>query len=181
MDALPAGTGSAASMQAEPLKIREGDVLKISFPGATNLDSTQAVRRDGRITLTLGGEMIVAGLTPSEVEQQLLEKYASQLVTKEVTVSIASTSFGVYVSGSVLRPGKVMSDRPITALEAIMEAGGFDPAKADARAVVVIRQEEGHTKNYKLNLRDILEGKSGEQFYLKPSDIIYVPEKFTLF
>jgi len=47
--------------------------------------------------------------------------------------------------------GKIMSDRPITALEAIMEAGGFDYTKANLKAVTVIRTENGQTEHHKLN------------------------------
>jgi hypothetical protein len=32
-----------------------------------------------------------------------------------------------------------------------------------------------------LNLKLVLEGKQNEQFNLKPSDIVYVPEKFSWF
>jgi polysaccharide export outer membrane protein len=173
---LPGG-----AKQAEVFTLGEGDVLKISFPGAPNLDSTQTVRRDGKITLAVVGEISVIGRTPTELEQELLKLYSTQLVSKEVTVMVVSSSYAVFVSGSVLRPGKIMADRPLTALEAIMEAGGFDSAKADMSAVKVVRQEEGGTKNYVLNLRLILDGKSSEPFYLKRSDIVYVPEKFSWF
>jgi polysaccharide export outer membrane protein len=167
--------------QPEILTVREGDVLKISFPGTPNLDTMQTVRRDGRITMSIVGEVMAAGLTPAELEKELLKLYSSQLISKEVSVTVVSSSFAVYVSGAVSRPGKIMSDRPISALEAIMEAGGFDNAKADMRAVVVIRREEGQTKNYTLNLKLVLEGKQSEQFYLKPFDIVYVPERFSWF
>jgi polysaccharide export outer membrane protein len=167
--------------QPETLTVREGDVLKISFPGAPNLDTTQPVRRDGRISLSIVGEVMAAGLTPADLEKELIKLYSTQLVSKEVSVSVVSSTFAVYVSGSVARPGKIMSDRPISALEAIMEAGGFDNAKADMRAVVVIRREEGQTKNYTLNLKLVLEGKLSEPFYLKPFDIVYVPERFSWF
>lgn len=155
--------------------------MKISFPGAPNLDSTQTIRRDGKITLTMVGEILVIGRTPPELEQELRKLYSTQLVSKEVTVMVVSSSYAVFVSGAVLRPGKILADRPLTALEAIMEAGGFDNAKADMSAVKVVRQEDGGTKNYNLNLKLILEGKSSEPFYLKRSDIIYVPEKFSWF
>jgi len=39
-----------------------------------------------------------------------------------------------------------MADRPISDLEAIMEAGGFDPAKADMRNVIIFRHENGQVK-----------------------------------
>ena len=171
----------AAIAQPEVLIVREGDTLKISFPGAPNLDTTQQVRRDGRITLSMIGEVVAAGLTPRGLEQELLKLYASQLLSKEVTVTVVSSSIPVFGTGAVIRPGKVVSDNPISALEAVMEAGGFDRTKADMKAVVVIRQEGGQTRRYTLNLKSVLEGTQTEPFYLKPSDIVYVPEKFSWF
>jgi polysaccharide export outer membrane protein len=131
--------------------------------------------------MSMVGEVVAAGLTPGDLEKELLKLYSNQLLSKEVTVTVVSSSIPVFVSGAVIRPGKVISDHPISALEAIMEAGGFDRTKADMKAVVVIRQEGGQTKRYTLNLKLVLDGKQSEQFFLKPSDIVYVPEKFSWF
>jgi polysaccharide export outer membrane protein len=161
--------------------LREGDVVKIAFPGARSLDTTQQIRRDGKIALSPVGEISVVGMTPADLEKEVLKLYSAHLVSKEVTVTVVSSSFPVFVTGAVIRPGKILSDHPITALEAIMEAEGFDYTKANLKAVVVVRTEEGHIKNYTLNLKLALEGKGSEPFYLKPSDIIYVPEKFAWF
>jgi polysaccharide export outer membrane protein len=174
-------TASAPARPPEAFTLQEGDMLKITFPGAPNLDSAQTIRRDGKITLAMVGEVSAVGRTPTELEQELLKLYSSQLVTKEVSVLVVSSSYAVFVSGAVLHPGKIMADRPLTALEAVMEAGGFDSAKADMQAVKVVRQEAGGTRNYILNLKQVLDGKSSESFYLKRSDIIYVPEKFSWF
>jgi polysaccharide export outer membrane protein len=172
---------TAADSQPEVLTIRAGDVLKISFPGAPNLDTQQQVRRDGRVTMPLGGEVVAAGLTPAGLEQELIKVYASQLISKEVSVTVVSSTFTVFVSGSVVRPGKVVADHAISVLEAVMEAGGFDSTKADMRAVVVTRQEGGQYKNYTVDLKLVLEGKQSEPFYLKPGDVVYVPERFSWF
>jgi protein involved in polysaccharide export with SLBB domain len=165
----------------EIITLREGDVLKISFPGNANLNKTQPIRRDGMISLDLVGEVKAAGKTPKELEKDLLDLYSTQLVSKEVTVEVQSSSFPVYVSGSVLRPGKVMSDHPITALEAVMEAGGYDYTKANLKGVTVIRHEGNSTRNYIVNLKRVVDGKSSESFYLKPGDIVIVPERFSWF
>jgi polysaccharide export outer membrane protein len=159
--------------------LREGDILRITFPGSPNLNSQQQIRTDGKINLPLIGEVDAAGLTPDALQKKLMDLYAPQLTSKEVTVQVQSSSFPVYVTGAVLRPGKISSDHPITALEAIMEAGGFDYTRANLKNVEVIRQEGNQTKNYKLNLKQVMEGKVSEPFYLKPADIIYVPEKFS--
>jgi len=171
----------AAAERTEPLILRAGDVVKISFPGAPNLDATQQIWRDGHIAMPLVGEILVVGKTPKELEKEVLKLYGAQLVVKEVTVTVVSSSLPVFVTGAVLRPGKFMSERPITALEAIMEAGGFDYAKADMTDVRVIRHEDGKVKYFTLNLKLALQGKASEPFYLKASDIVYVPERFTWF
>jgi protein involved in polysaccharide export with SLBB domain len=96
-------------------------------------------------------------------------------------VEVQSSAFPVYVTGSVLRAGRISVDHPMTAFEAIMETGGFDSAKANLKAVVVIRQERNHVRKFTLNLKLVMDGKAGEPFYMKPGDTIYVPEKFTWF
>ncbi len=178
----PGWTNQLAQLaHSESLILREGDVLKISFPGSPNLDTVQQIRRDGKITLESVGEIIAVGFTPPDLEKEISKAYGSQLVTKEVTVVVTSSSLPVFVTGAVLRPEKVMSDHPITALEAIMEAGGFDYSKANLKDVRVIRQENGREHTYVLNLKLVMQGKQVDPFYLKPYDIIYVPERFQMF
>jgi polysaccharide biosynthesis/export protein len=172
---------NAISGQSEAITLRAGDTVKISFPGAPTLDTTQQILRDGTIVLPLTGEAKAAGLTPTQLGQEVTKLYASQLTVKEVVVTLVSSTFSVYVTGAVLKPGEVDSDRPISALEAIMKAGGFDYTKANLKDVKVIRQENSQEQHFTLNLRAAMQGDSSKPFYLKPSDIIYVPEKFTWF
>ena len=176
-----AQTGELTQKSTESLDLREGDVLNIFFPGSPTLNSTQVIRRDGKINLPLIGDVDAAGMTPKALEAKLLELYAPQLSSKQVTVQVQSSSFPFYVTGMVLRPGKILSDHPITALEAVMEAGGFDYSKADLKDVTVIRRENNIMKNYKLNLKAVLDGRNTNPFYLKPDDIVYVPERFNMF
>jgi polysaccharide export outer membrane protein len=172
---------TAPPIVSETFVLHEGDSVRVSFPGAPNLNTVVTIRRDGKITLPIIGEFQAAGLTPTAMEKELVKQYGSQLQTKEVNVAVESSAFYVYVTGSVLRPGKVISDRPMTALEAIMEAGGFDYTKANMKKVVVIRHENGATQHQLLNLKKVLHGEQDQPFSLKRSDIIYVPEKFAWF
>lgn len=165
----------------EVVSLREGDVLKISFPGSSNLDMTQAIRRDGKITLGLVGDVDATGLTPDELQQKLIKLYASQITTKEITVVLQSSAIPVFVTGAVIHPGKVLSDHPITALEAVMEAGGPEYSSANLKAVRVSRNNHGVMESFTLNLKAILEGADTKAFYLKPGDIVFVPERFAVF
>jgi polysaccharide export outer membrane protein len=139
------------------------------------------IGRDGKINLPLIGDVDAVGLTTAELEKKLVDLYAPQLSSKQITVQVQSSSFPFYVTGMVLHPGKILTDHPITALEAVMEAGGFDYSKADLKDVTVIRRENGIMKNYKLNLKAVLDGRQSDPFYLKPDDIVYVPERFNMF
>jgi polysaccharide export outer membrane protein len=173
--------GNVTTNNSALVTLREGNVLKVSFPGSPTLNTVQQIRSDGKITLPLVGEVDAAGMTPPALEKKLVDLYAPQLTTKQVTVELQDSSFPVYVTGMVLHPGKILSDHPMTALEAVMEAGGFDYTKADLKDVTVIRREQNVMKHYKLNLKAELEGKQSEPFYLKPADIVYVPERFSMF
>src|SRR5256886_11207507 len=160
------------------VKLREGDVLSISFPGSPNLNVTaQPIRRDGTITLQLVGEVTAAGKTPAELEKELLKLYEPQLSLKQISVTVQSSAYPVFVSGSVVHPGKIQVDRPITDLEAIMEAGGFDPVQANMRSVGGLRYGDRPLENYIRELKHVIEGKSSQLLPLRPSDIVYVPEK----
>jgi polysaccharide biosynthesis/export protein len=167
--------------KSEAMLLREGDMLRITFPGAPNLNATSEIRRDGKISLGLIGEVTAAGKSPADFEKELVQLYAGQLVSREVTVTVESSSFPVFVTGAVLRPGRIDSRRPLTALEAVMEAGGFDYARANLKAVQVVRNTRGHVEHFTLNMKRMLEGQDTQPFYLKPSDIIYVREKFNWF
>jgi polysaccharide export outer membrane protein len=172
---------TAAAKADYSIALKEGDTLVIAFPGAPTLNTSQQVRRDGTIALPMAGELKVLDLTPKDVEKEVLKLYDKQLVVKEVTVTIQSAPFSVFVTGAVLKPGKLMYDRPVTVIEAIMEAGGFDSMKARTKEVRVIRQDGVMVRTFTLNLQPVLDGENGTSFYLKPSDTVYVPERSPLF
>lgn len=177
----PAPAVAAPGPVSDVVTIREGDVLKISFPGAPMLDTTQQVRADGVVTLDTLGEVKVTGMSPKELQTLLAQKLASQLVSNEVVVAIVSSSFDVYVTGAVLRPGKITANKPITAFQAIMEAG-YDPVNSNLEKVTLIRVEGGSKYTYiPLNLQLVLDGKETEPYYLKPSDTLQVPKKISIF
>ena len=69
--------------------------------------------------------------------------------------------------------------RELTAFDAIMEAGGFDDARANKKHVRIIRQEGGKIETYEIDFKRVLEGRNTEPFYLKAHDTIYVPEKIS--
>ena len=99
--------------------------------------------------------------------------YETHLNDSTVFVSLEEPAATVYVSGEVGAPGKVPLDRSITALEAVMEVGGFSKLANPAK-VYVIRTEGGKQKRYVLNLADPLSGNETQAFYLRAYDVVFV-------
>lgn len=177
-----AAGGTNGTPEIEPLTLREGDIVTIAFPGAPDLNRREVIKRDGKIAL-LKGEITAAGKTLAELQKEVLDLYKDELVTKVVVVSLEASQFPIYVTGAVGHAGRLTVDRPMTALEAVMEAS-VDITRANLKSVRVTRNVNGKTEIFMLNLDRLLKGnpKAGEPpFYVKPSDIIYVPEKFQWF
>jgi polysaccharide export outer membrane protein len=178
----PPSSGVPANIPTDVQTLSAGDVIKITFPGTPSMrEETQQIRRDGRINLTIIGEVKATDKTPAQLEQELVEAYKTQLTSKEIKVTVVASSFAVYVGGAVMKPGKIMPERALTVLDAIMEAGGFDETRANKKNVRVIRQEDGQVKNYYVNMKAVLDGAQTEPFYLKAHDVVYVPEKISWF
>ena len=157
--------------------LQEGDVVSITFQYSTNFNAVQKITLDGTLNLESIGTVKAAGKTPLALQDELAGRYKSQIKDDVVTVKLVSSTAGVYVCGAVFHPGKVPLERPLTALEAIMEAGGFDPNRADLADVSVLRIEGGIQQTYHVNLKKVFQGKSKKPFYLRPFDIVNVPSK----
>jgi polysaccharide export outer membrane protein len=163
-----------------PLLVRPGDVLKIEFLYHPELNATQTVRPDGKISLRLVNEVDVAGLGPEEVRQRLLEGYSTQLKDPEITVIIQIDERFVYVGGEVAIPGGQFPIRVplvgrLTPMEAIMQAGGLKNASAKLSNVLIIRRIGEKQYARTLDLRAAFRNGECEPFFLEPDDIVFVP------
>jgi polysaccharide export outer membrane protein len=172
----------AADLEPRPepvpvLTLGPGDTLDFKFFHTPELNDSQTVRPDGKITLQLIGEVTVQGKTPNELRGELIRLYTPELRNPEVAVIVRSMSDRrVYVGGEVNKPGVIPMPGRLTALEAITEAGGFRMETAKLKSVLVIRQREGRLRGSLIDFSEIPKGEAGPPFYLEPRDIIYVPE-----
>ncbi|HAN98421.1 MAG TPA: hypothetical protein DCQ98_13755 [Planctomycetaceae bacterium] len=106
--------------------------------GGQNLQLT--VIRDGSIALPLIGTICVVGLTREELMDEVNSRYAQVVTGIRVTVNIEQTapSF-VYVLGQVAQPGRLEARLPMTAWQAIAQAGGNLPG-GNMKQVVILRR-----------------------------------------
>jgi polysaccharide export outer membrane protein len=165
-----------ASAPEAKLFLGPGDALDFKFFYNPELNDSQTVRFDGKITLQLIGEVMAQGKAPIELQEEISKLYASQLRRPEATVIVRSlANRRVYVGGFVRSPGLIEMKTRMTALEAIMQAGGFDMWRAEVSNVVIIRHKGNQRYGCALDFSGELKGKATQPFYLEPLDIVYVP------
>ena len=163
---------------APPARVafRPGDEIEIKFFYTPELNLTQAVRPDGKISLELIDEVKAEGKTAAELRAELLKLYEPYLKAPEIAVVVLSLhNRRVFVGGQVMTPGIVETPGEMTALGAIMQAGGFDMREAEPGNVIVIRYRGARRYAYKLNLKPATVGDETQPFLLEPEDIVYVP------
>jgi polysaccharide export outer membrane protein len=146
------------------------------------------------------------GRTPEELESDLVERYRAHLRNPELSVSVRSfagnrVSAGgriyrsglddvqptvvvrtaappqIFVGGEVQRPGAFAYRNGVTALQAIVEAGGQRPT-AELRNVMVLRKAQ--TGEPVLIRRDLLadlkDPGATNDIFLQPSDVLLLPK-----
>jgi len=130
------------------------------------------VNNDGVIQLPVLGNMKAAGLTKTQLKENITKELVNRKLLVDPIVTIRFTNFRVTILGEVARPTVVnVPSEKISILEAIGLAGDLTIyAKRDN--VVLIREEEGTKiiRRLNLNATDIF---TSPYYYLKSNDIIY--------
>ena len=155
------------------MRLSPGDVIKISFAEETDLDQVQRIRRDGKVTLPLIGEVQAAGKRVIDFQHQLVSLYEPNLDNPDLVVVLENGTANVIVSGFANRPGKYAFDRPTTVYQAIMEAGGVSDY-GSASNVHLTRIIDGVQRTETINLRQSIRGKPIYPEYVQDGDVIYV-------
>lgn len=164
--------------EAQPAKVelQPGDALQLLYTYWPELNSEQLIRPDGKVSLQLVGDVMAAGKSPEELRAELHELYSEKLRNPEITVIVAEyTSHRVYVGGEVHRPGVIPIQGRLTALEAVMQAGGPVKQSAKMNSVVLVRVRDGQRYARSLDLAKSLSEPESDPFLLEPYDVIYVP------
>jgi len=165
---LPNPPGPKTAVRLSP-----GDVIKVSYADESVPDQTQKIRRDGKVSLPLIGEVTAAGKRVIDFQHELVRRYEGQLENSEVLVTLENGTATVTVSGFANRPGRVTFDRPTTVYQAIMEAGGVSDY-GSASNVHLTRVINGEQRTETINLRPTIHGTPTKPKYVQDGDVIYI-------
>ena len=170
------GSNPATSTSDDSYLIGPGDVLSIDVWKEPDLSKQVSVRLDGHISLPLVNDVEAAGLTSTELREQLTEKYKDFVDVPEVSVTvIESRSKRIYMLGKVARPGEYPLQKNMTVVQAISLAGGL-AEWADSSDIKLIRKIKGTEKTFRVDYDAIVSGEDlAQNVQLQPDDTIFVP------
>jgi polysaccharide export outer membrane protein len=156
-----------AAAAIAPPKLQPGDKVRIDVYGEDKLSGEHQIDQSGQISLPLAGTIKAQGLTQSELEQSLSQKFRSQyLKNPKVTVTI-TTLQPFYVVGEVGKPGQYEYRSGLNVLTALAIAGG--PTYRASRSTVEIqRRGKTHMSEYPISA----------SVPVLPGDVIKVPERY---
>jgi len=148
------------------------DVLEVQVWERKDLNQTVFVRPDGRTSLPLVGEIMVAGKTIQDLQDHLAKVYEKTVQSAVVTVIVKEIkSRPVYFVGGFGRPGPLQLTREMTLLQAISVVGGVVPG-GDAEKGYVLRGDKRTAVDfYKL----LQKGDLSQNSRLEPGDTVVVP------
>jgi len=161
----------------ERYRLQPGDVLEVQYRYSPEFNQTVTVQPDGYVSLEIGGDLKVAGLTIEQTRQAILRKASTRLQDPVATIVLKEFQKPYFVvSGEVNTPGKIEMREKVTALQAIMLAGGMKEA-AKSSQVVVFRGINSDTAEVKvLDLKSIRRTSDLENdLTLQAGDMVYVP------
>jgi len=157
--------------------LQPGDVVEIQYRYSPEFNQTVTVQPDGYITLEVGGDLKVAGMTVDQLRQAILKKASTRLQDPIATVILKEFQKPYFVvAGEVAQPGKIEMRERVTAIQAIMLAGGMKES-AKSSQVVVFRKINSDIAEVKLlNLKTIRRTSDLENdLTLQPGDMVFVP------
>jgi len=166
-----------STVTEERYRLQPGDVLEIQYRYSPEFNQAVTVQPDGYVTLEIGGDLKIAGLTIEQTRQMILRRASARLRDPVATIVLKEFQKPYFVvAGEVAQPGRIEMRERVTAIQAIMLAGGMKES-ARSSQVVVFRKINSDTAEVKLlNLKSIRRTSDLENdLTLQPGDMVYVP------
>jgi polysaccharide export outer membrane protein len=165
-------SASRAQVSDKAYIIGPEDVLEVQVWERKDLNQTVFVRPDGRTSLPLVGEIMVAGKTVQELQDHLAKVYDKTSPNAVVTVIVREIkSRPVFFVGGFGRPGPLQLTRELSLMQAIAIIGGVAPG-GDAEKGYLLRGDKRIAVDfYKL----LQKGDLSQNTQLEPGDTVVVP------
>jgi polysaccharide biosynthesis/export protein len=157
--------------------LRAGDILQLQYRLTPEFNQSVTIQPDGYVDINVVGEIYVAGLTMTQAHDLFVEKESSRLKDPELNLVLEEfTRPYVVVAGEVTKPGQIEVRDQMSALSAIMLAGGFTNNAKSGQIIVFRKVNDSIAEVKQLNLTRVNKTTQLEHdLSLQPGDIVYVP------
>ena len=143
---------------------------------ATGMSREITVGTDGQASFPEVGAVPLQGMTVTQLQTHLNQRYANLPGRMTVDVMLKSTAVNeIYVLGEVAQPGAYPIRRPVSVLEALTLARGPN-IKARLDSVVIMRRNGNQVQAVPYNVDKALDASAAQVAYLQPDDMLYVPK-----
>jgi polysaccharide export outer membrane protein len=161
----------------EEYRLGKGDEVTVDFAGRPELTAKLVVGPDGRITMPLAGDVMLAGRTRQEAAKDIETALSSYYTNLSAQVTVTKyTANKVLVLGAVEKPGVVTFDGTPTLLEALSRAGletGPNKAAQIPERCAIYR---GKDEVVWVDLKTLIDsGNPLADLRLRRDDVVYVP------
>lgn len=166
--------------QRDRYRLHTGDSLLLQYRLSPELNQTVTVGPDGYVDLNIAGAVKLEGLTLAEAHDLIVQLDSARLNSPELNLELKDFQrLYVVVAGQVVNPARIEMREDMTALQAVMLAGGFRDSAKESKIVLFRRlnSKSDLAEVHVLNLHHIHKTSQLEQdMPLQPGDVIYVPE-----
>src|SRR2546423_375140 len=151
-----------------------GDVIDIAYRYTPEFNQTVTIQPDGYVGLEIVGDLKLGGSTLDEARRKIIEKASVRLKDPEVAILLKEFQKPYFVvSGEVVTGGRFEMRETVTALQAVMIAGGFKDSAKSSQVVVFRKLNEDTAEVRTLDLRSIKKTSDLENdLTLRPGDIV---------
>lgn len=170
----------ADSYKFDPLKYTLGpdDVIEISVLRHPEFSGVYPIDQEGKIQYKFVGDIVVTGLTKSQLEEKITDIISNFVITPEVNITINEyRSKVIYILGEVGTPGKYyIRSEAIAVREAVFQAGLPTGTAAMRKCQIITPTKDGNAKIRKVDIYSLLYGGNlKKNIEMKPGDVLYVP------
>ncbi len=177
--AAPASVSTAAAtgpVDSNTYVLGPDDQIQVTVWEDAQLSGSFVIRPDGKISLPLINDIQAAGLTPTQLAQNITDGLKKAYFKEEPTVGVTVLSIkskNVYLMGEVMHVGPIPMTAGMSVLQAIATAGGLTPY-AKAKKMYILRGDPAHQRQVPFNYDKAKRGDM-QGIMLEPGDTIFVP------
>ena len=154
------------------------DLLQLTVWQQEDVSGPLLVRRDGKVSVPLMGDVVAEGRTPVELAAVIRRGLRDFIAKPRVDVAVVEmrSQVATVIGGGIQREGQVELQRSTRVIEAIASMGGLTPFAKKRRIRILRSTPEGQVE-YRFDYTAFVNGDAPDSnLLIRPGDTIVVPD-----